>query len=126
MRAVDVVQGTRFQLGGDDGIRDALGKVRAEADRLHHLGQELVEEPHARAVIERGKRARDVRLAGADRGLAVHGRSMLARPSITGGDTRSGRKPRIARCRRHVSRTTCGVIRSSPSSRFVVADGNRR
>ena len=89
VRAVDVVHGTRIQMGGGHGIADAVGKVSAEADRLHHFRQQLVEEPHARAFLERGERARDVRLAGADRGLAVHGRSMLARSSRTERDTRT-------------------------------------
>jgi len=80
VRAVDLVNGTRIEMRRRYRIGDAVRKIGAQSGRSGDLGKELVEQLGSRRILDAGKGARDVGLAGSDPSLVrgfVHGPLMM-------------------------------------------------
>src|SRR3954470_740979 len=94
MGTIDVVHRAGVEVRRRRRIRDAVGEVSAEACPLDHLGEELVEETRAGAILQARESARDVCLTDLD-GHISHGPTMLPWASRT-GPWRSGATPGVA------------------------------
>jgi CRP/FNR family transcriptional regulator, cyclic AMP receptor protein len=66
VRAVDLVQSTWVEVRRRDRIVHPLREIRPQSSGLGDLSEDLVEHLRSRRIVERGKRAGDIRLAEGD------------------------------------------------------------
>jgi len=98
VRAIDLVHRAGVEMSRRHRVGHAMREVRTQVGRQRDLRQELVEDLRARAILERGERARDVRLAGGDRRLLqiVHGAPIMLGQSSSEHRIRAVPEQRVA------------------------------
>ena len=105
VRAVDLVHGAWIEVRRRDRIAHPMRQVRAQTGGLRDLREDFVEQLGSRGVVERGQRARDVRLADRDRCLFpafVHGPLMMLGASSCARTLRRMPEQRVSEYLRHL------------------------